>query len=110
MLSRSLCLTRILLTTGLVAILLPAAYAQRIDDGELALAEKIKPYRKGKLIPDLFKGATLADPKNKTHAEAIELAAKEVTYPLLWTTSASRPKAGEVNRILDEYDRNLADL
>ncbi|MFM7152015.1 MAG: hypothetical protein ACKO23_19480, partial [Gemmataceae bacterium] len=67
-----------------------SAFAQRLDDGQVAFEEKARLSRI--LRQQLFKGEVQADPKDKAHLEAIEYAAKEVTYPLVWKSLGGRPR------------------
>ncbi|MFO0880157.1 MAG: hypothetical protein U0840_22645 [Gemmataceae bacterium] len=92
----------------LVVALQSPLSAQRLDDGQVAFEDKARPTRI--LRQQLFKGDFQADPRDKNHLEAIEIAAKEVTYPLHWKTMAGRPKSGEVNQIVEELDSRLMQM
>jgi hypothetical protein len=108
MLSRTLLLTRIALALMLLAVPLALARGQRLDDGEVEFDQKL---RKSKsLIRDLFSGAVPVDPRSKDHREAIDLAAKSVTYPLYWKTQASRPPEGKIDQIVLEFESELSKL
>lgn len=62
----------------------------------------------------LFKGEVVSDPNNKAHIEAIDVAAKEITYPLYWQGRSL--KAGGTNPspllkdTVDELDNRLRSL
>src|SRR5262245_56229321 len=107
MLSRTL-LTRVVLTLLFLAVTLNGAPGQRLDDGEVEFDKK---FRKTKdLRKDLFNGTIQADAKNKDHLEAIEMAAKEVTYPLYWRTQSARPKDGDVDKFVGSFEAYLSQL
>jgi hypothetical protein len=50
----------------------------------------------------LFKGEVIADPSNKAHAEAIDIAAMELTYPLAWQGRLLRPEKAEQSKVIKE--------
>jgi hypothetical protein len=50
----------------------------------------------------LFKGDVTADPSNKTHVEAIDVAAMELTYPLAWQGRLLRPEKTEQSKLIKE--------
>lgn len=90
----------------LLVLAVAPAHSQRIEDGELEFLRKARPTRD--LRVGLFKGATPAEANNKEHQEAAEIAAKEVTYPLVWYQDAAlRPEPRETR---EERDRRLSKL
>jgi hypothetical protein len=110
MFSRPL-LSRIALPAVLVVAALWTAEirAQRLEDGSLALQTKAKATRL--LRADLGNGKAQAEAKDKTHQEAAEIAAKEVTYPLIWETqSALVPEHGKLNRVFESFDRDILQM
>jgi hypothetical protein len=63
------------------------ARGQSLRDGEKALEDQYRKYRK--LISELFQGKATFDPKD--HAEAVDVAAKYVTYRFDWREPPSEP-------------------
>src|SRR5262245_19439470 len=88
MLSRS---SRLSLGLALLALLAPRGLGQdgEIRELETELEKKLK--ATNALRSQLFKGDVAADPNNKDHQVAIDVAAKEVTYPLFWQWRSIRP-------------------
>ena len=92
--------TTVALTLLLAPVLLHSALGQRIEDGQLGLDEKGKVTRQ--LRVQFYKGEVSADPSNPDHVLAIQIAAKEVIYPLVWDQDVAlrlaNPKETEFER------------
>lgn len=103
-------LSRAVLTLMIVAVTLPGARGQRLEDGEIEFDQKSRKYKD--LQKDLFTGAIQPDPKNKDHLEAVDMAAKAIAYPLVWRTQSARPtKDGDVSRYVDvDLESRLSQL
>jgi hypothetical protein len=101
--SRSLCLLALI---GLAWASGPLC-AQRLEDGSNELEKKGR--RTYRLRADLFNGKATADPKDKDHVEAVEVAAKEVTYYLYWD-SVTRPAQGKMAGYVDTFDSRLQQM
>jgi hypothetical protein len=100
--------SRTLLASVLVLIALGPVNSQRLEDGNLEFDKKRRLHKS--LINDLIKGTVQVDVSNKTHAEAIEIAAKDTVYPLVWMTQGGRPDEGKITLMLDIADRNLTQM
>ncbi|MFO0844807.1 MAG: hypothetical protein U0797_20815 [Gemmataceae bacterium] len=100
-------LFRLLLTLLLVALLHAPARAQRLGDGEVAFEKKAA--LTNSLRKQLFRGEIRADPRDKNHVEAVEVAAKETIYPLFWRTER-RPEPGAINALVERFDTALTGL
>lgn len=98
----------VVLACSLLFLLQFPALGQRLDDGEVTFNDKARSSRL--LRVDLFKGRTQADPKDKTHLEAVDIACKDVTYPLIWRTMRNRPDPGKVNELVEEFDGRLVQM
>jgi hypothetical protein len=93
----------------LVTLLSSRVRSQRLEDGKVSFDEKARPTRNLRL--DLFAGKVMADPKDKTHQEAVDIAAKEVVYPLYWETRGVQlPEPRKVNESFDLLDKRLVDM
>src|SRR5262245_48173097 len=53
------------------------------------------------------KGEIIADPTNKAHLEAIDVAAMELTYPLAWQGRLLRPEKMEQSKVIKETVDNF---
>lgn len=84
------------------------ATGQRLEDGKNAFENSMRPLRD--LPKQLFSGEVPANPNEKRHVEAIDLLAKDITYPLIWETQASRPKATKLNNIVEDFGSRLATM
>jgi hypothetical protein len=108
MLSRIL-LCPLLLALGLLA-LPSAAHAQRLEDGKVKF-ELDRTVRSSRLLRnDLFKGVQKADPQDKEHQAAIDIAAKEAIYPLWWDSQGTTIARGKINRTVEEFAGRLAQM
>jgi hypothetical protein len=86
-----------------------AVHGQRLEDGQREYENKARATRS--LRVDLFKGVSAADPGNKTHQEAADIAAKEVAYPLYWRTVGNQaPPPGKMNELVNEFESRLAQM
>src|SRR5271156_2484856 len=73
--------------------------AQRLEDGKLLFEAKARDSKQ--LRNQLLRGEVSADPKDKSHQEAADIAAKAVTYPLKWDTPAPPSlEAGKMDKIV----------
>jgi hypothetical protein len=89
------------------ALALGPAPAQSPDDGENALNKQdTKEIRARRL--NLFRGDIRADPKDKDHLLAIDLGARQVTYPFAWSQTQRKP--GEIQKVYREHEENLGNL
>ncbi|MFO0928635.1 MAG: hypothetical protein U0736_16700 [Gemmataceae bacterium] len=116
--------TRALLVVALYLVTVGPVRSQRadlrVDDGEVEFLKKARPTRD--LRTGLFKGSITAEPNNKEHQEAAEIAAKEVVYPLVWEQDKGlRPEAKEtaedrqrrlnrLNSLVEEFDSRLVQM
>jgi hypothetical protein len=111
MFSRTL-LSRCLLPAAVVLAVFSArsTQAQRLEDGQVQFETKARATRALRL--DLFGGKVTVDPKDKTHQEAVEMAAKEVVYPLYWQTNAKTdlPDPGKMNMMVEQFETRLLQL
>jgi hypothetical protein len=81
-------------------------HAQRLEDGWVAFKDKANATRT--LQTDLFRGTIIAAATDKRHQEAIEMAAKAVTYPLRWeTVGRESPPPGALNKLVEEFEGRL---
>jgi len=91
----------------LFVFLVPTAPAQQLDRGEGEFEAKARLVSRT-LRVDLFKGTATADPKDKSHRDAVEVMAMEVVYPLYWLTANTRPpEVGKMYRQVEEFDSRL---
>jgi hypothetical protein len=111
MFSRTL-LSRCLLPAALVLAVFSAreVRAQRLEDGEVQFKDKSRATRL--LRVDLFAGKATVDPKDKTHQEAVEMAAKEIVYPLYWQTlgGSALPEPGKMNMLVEQFETRLLQM
>ncbi len=106
LLSRSWILLAVVILTHVVP---HPVLAQRLEDGRVAFENKARETRQ--LRVDLFKGSEPADPSNKRHQEAVDIAAKEVTYPLRWETLGLQPpEPGKLNRLVEDFEGRLFNM
>jgi hypothetical protein len=100
-----------LLLSGFVVVAFStdAVRAQRLEDGRVMFEQKARATMN--LRKDLFSGRVQADAKDKSHQEAVEMAAKEVTYPLYWETlSGQLPEPRKLNDLFEQFERRLTDM
>lgn len=108
MLSRS---SRLALGLVLLALFAARGPAQDVEIRELETEFLDKKLRAtSALRTQLFKGDVAADPNNKEHQNAIDVAAKDVTYRLFWQWRAIRPtKSGAIPEIFQNTVYELED-
>ncbi len=80
-----------------------------MEDGLVLFNQKAR--ASSGLRKDLFAGKAAADPKDKSHQEAVEIAAKEVTYPLYWETlSGQVPEHSKLNEVFVQLESRLIQM
>jgi hypothetical protein len=100
--------SRAAVTLAVAALLLGGSVsAQKPDDGERALNDAdtraLRDLRKR-----LFTGELPANPKEKEHLEAIDVGARQSTYPLAWVDRQRTP--GAIQKVYEAYEGDLAQL
>src|SRR5262245_29696528 len=99
-------LVQLAVVLPLLALCLYPVFAQGPGDGEAALDTKYRANRD--LINRLFKGEALADPKDKQHAQAVDIAAKYVTYPFLWGPYQTTPN--KISGVFEDHEKRLGEI
>lgn len=108
---------RALLLVALLVVTVGPARSQRVDDGEVEFLKRSRPTRDLRI--GLFKGTITAEPNNKEHQEAAEIAAKEVAYYLIWeqdkalrreskeTADDRLKRLNRLNSLVEDFDSRL---
>jgi hypothetical protein len=91
----------------LVLALAAAAPAQTLNDGMEGLEKKKREVRE--LIPRLFYGQEPLDPKSPQHLEAVDVAAKLVTYPYV-LEAGSEKIPGNLDKIFRNFENDLKNI
>jgi hypothetical protein len=99
-------LSRLVVALVGVVLALGSARAQGLDDGWTALEKKAREHRQ--LIPDLFRGKTAFDANEKSHAEAVDVQAKVVTYHPYLEHLEGQP--GKIDRVFKEFEGDLTGI
>jgi hypothetical protein len=109
MLSRtSFC--RLVLVLAFLVLPLGLVRAQRLEDGEVQFMRS-RPVKDSRpLRNQLFKGETQADPREKDHIQAVEIAAKEAIYPLVWYSKGRTIERGKINRVVEDFASRLSQM
>jgi hypothetical protein len=92
---------------ALLLVPLGTLRAQTLNDGMDALNKKSREHRL--LTPQLFKGQLPADPNDKQHVEAIDVAAKYATYRV-YLDHLELPPAGKIDRAFKEFESDVAEI
>ena len=100
--------SRLVVVPALLVLPLGAAHGQRLDDGEAKFGSSKMVRDTRVLRNNLFKGLVRADPRDKDHQDAIDIAAKECVYPLHWFSEPKVIPRGKINRVVEDFTSQLS--
>jgi hypothetical protein len=97
----------LVLVLAIPLLSLGIARAQRLEDGEVEFNRSKKVRDGRRLANQLFKGDLRADANDKTHQEAVDIAAKETVYSLKWFSDSRNIERGKINKVVEAFTGDL---